>query len=82
MVQPITIAFYLEDLEYLCQQFPHAAIWGQPGVQGGEDVGASASSLAASEAVTDDQQEGPGVDPSAGRPVWAKAKSKRVYGPD
>jgi hypothetical protein len=42
-----------EDLEFLCQRFPRAAVWGHPRAHGGGDVSATASAAPVDDAVLD-----------------------------
>jgi hypothetical protein len=65
-----------EDLEFLHQQFPRAAVWGHPGAHGGGDVRTATSAIPGDGAVPDGLQE------KEARPKRAQVKSRKVFGPD
>ena len=66
-----------EDLEYLRQQFPRAALWGHPGAQRGGGVRNDTPA-----AMPDDEQEASASGAAAGRPERAKTESAKMYGPE
>ena len=65
-----------EDLDYLRQQFPRAAVWGHLGAQGRGDV-----STDDQHSVPKEQVESAVPGSAGGRPVRPKKKSVRVFGP-
>lgn len=71
-----------EDLEFLCQRFPRAAVWGHPRAHGGGDVSATASAAPVDDVVLDPLLEGNLPDANEERPKRAKTKIKKVFGPD
>ena len=70
-----------EDLDYLRQQFPRAAVWGHPGAQGRGDVTAPSSPSSTSlstEGVPGELQ----ADEEPGRPKRAQVRNRHVFGPE
>ena len=65
-----------EDLDYLRQQFPRAAVWGHPGAQGRGDVRTEDQ-----HAVPEEQVECAVPGSAGGRPARPRKRSVWVFGP-